>query len=505
MTEHEAGSDGRTLTRGIAANAATLAAMSVRGVMGVAVARVLGGDALGAFLLAFAWMDVLSTVGVFGLDHAALTFVARARGLGRSWAAGPILDAALRAALAISVVPMLAVLVAVRAGWPPSVRVGGLGLALAVMAPTIPALALGRVCAAASRGLRVMDVDLYAHGITGTLVMLAGLAGLLLLDIGEVSPSLAVTVGTFAALTVAVRMAVKTAQRVAGTSRLSPPGIDENPVEGLLRFAAPVAGTSILGLLLTRLDVLLLGFFVGSAPGVTPFTVGAYAAAAEWAGGLRKLRQVFDQAFAPIVAQASGALPGASAPHVTAQARLEQVARWILLLVCPIVGLTVLSGGAALSIYGAEFRAATPWLIVLVAATGSHALLGLFETVIMVRRPSLNVVNALVAVAVQAVLSVILIPRIGALGAALGTLCAYAVQATLRAIEVKALEGWAWPWHAFTLPVGASLVALAAGAVPRLASPGLLGEALSALVFVTAYGAIIGPRRPWQSQRTRRH
>lgn len=492
MTELEAGSDGRTLTRGIAANAATLAAMSVRGVMSIAVARVLGGDTLGAFLLAFAWMDVLSTVGVFGLDHAALTFIARARGFGRGWAAEPILDAALRAALAISVVPMVAVLVAVRAGWPPSVNVGGLGLALTVMAPTIPALALGRVCASASRGLRVMDVDLYAHGITGTLVMLAGLAALLLFGVGEVSPSLAVTVGTFAALAIAVRMAVKAAQRAAaGTSRLSPPGLDENPVDGLLRFAAPVAGTSVLGLLLTRLDVLLLGFFVGSAPGVTPFTVGAYAAAAEWAGGLRKLRQVFDQAFAPIVAEASGGAPGASASPATAQARLEQVARWILLLVCPVVALTALSGGAALSIYGAEFRAATPWLIVLVAATGSHALLGLFETVIMVKRPSLNVVNALVAVVVQAVLSVILIPRIGALGAALGTLCAYGVQATLRAIEVKALEGWAWPWHAFVLPVGASLVALAAGAVPRYFVAGLAGEAMAAGVFVAIYGLFV--------------
>ncbi len=91
------------------------------------------------------------------------------------------------------------------------------------------------------------------------------------------------------------------------------------------------------------------------------------------------------------------------------------MARWILLLVCPIVGLTVLSGGAALSIYGGEFRVATSWLIVLVVAIGSHGLLGLFETVIMVKRPSLNVVNALIAVIVQAALSVVLIPRIGGL------------------------------------------------------------------------------------------
>lgn len=535
MTEHEAGSDGRTLTRGIAANAATLAAMSVRGVMSVVIARVLGGDTLGAYLLAFAWMDVLSQVGVFGLDQAAMTFTARARGAGHPAAARSVFRMAAFWSVALSIMPMVAVWMAVAVGWPPAVRVGSLGLALALMAPTIPLLAIGRVCSATARGLRVMDVDFYAHGIAGTIVMLTAMALLLAAGMGEASPSFAVTIGTFVAACVAGWLVMHLLVRVSAGQR----PVGPLPTSALLGFALPVAGTSVLTLLLTRLDVLLLGFFVDTAPGVTPFTVGAYAAAAEWAGGLRKLRQVFDQAFAPIVAQALGgasragaalavdpsagvevvssdtaspvhgaassgtaALDTTGAPTaMTAQARLEQVARWILLLVCPIVGLAVLSGGAALSIYGSEFRVATSWLAVLVVAIGSHGLLGLFETVIMVKRPSLNVVNALIAVTVQAVLSVILIPRIGPLGAALGTLCAYAVQATLRAVEVRALEGWAWPWHAFALPVGASLVALIAGVVPRYLVPGLRGEALAALSFVVAYGAVVGPRRPWVSSR----
>jgi O-antigen/teichoic acid export membrane protein len=395
--------------------------------------------------------------------------------------------------VAISMLLMFGVLLAVAFGWPPSVRVGGLGLALALMAPSIPLLTLGRVSSAVARGLRVMDVDFYAHGIAGTIVMLTALALTLATGFGHASPSLSVTIGTLAAALVAGGLVTRLLARVSATQPASP-----EPETGLLSFALPVAGTSVLNLLLTRLDVLLLGFYIGTVPGVTPFTVGAYAAAAEWAGGLRKLRQVFDQAFAPIVAQASGRVQEAASADMTAQARLEQVARWILLLVCPIVGLTVLAGGAALSIYGAEFRTATPWLIVLVVATGSHGLLGLFETVIMVKRPSLNVVNALVAVAVQAVLSVILIPRIGALGAALGTLCAYAAQAALRAIEVRALEGWAWPWHAFALPVGASLAALAIGALPRFFVPGLPGEIVAAGMFALIYGALVSRKRPWK-------
>ena len=48
--------------------------------------------------------------------------------------------------------------------------------------------------------------------------------------------------------------------------------------------------------------VLLLGAVVGRAPGVTVETFGVFCATTEIAGGMRKVRQVFDPIFAPVAA-----------------------------------------------------------------------------------------------------------------------------------------------------------------------------------------------------------
>jgi hypothetical protein len=69
----------------------------------------------------------------------------------------------------------------------------------------------------------------------------------------------------------------------------------------MLRFSMPIAASSLLTGVM-QADVLLLGTYVNRAPGVTVETFGVFCAAAQIAGGLRKVRRVFDPIFAPIVA-----------------------------------------------------------------------------------------------------------------------------------------------------------------------------------------------------------
>ena len=73
----------------------------------------------------------------------------------------------------------------------------------------------------------------------------------------------------------------------------------------------------------------------------------------------------------------------------------------------------VLASGAVISIYGAAFRQGALWLALLAVAHGSNSFAGLVETLMMVKRPALNLVNASITVVLQAVVSVVLIPRIG--------------------------------------------------------------------------------------------
>src|SRR5207237_5721776 len=70
----------------------------------------------------------------------------------------------------------------------------------------------------------------------------------------------------------------------------------------LVGYAAPISIYQLINAFISRLDLLMLGYFVGRAPGVTLATVGVYSAVIGTANGLRKVNQAFNPIFAPVVA-----------------------------------------------------------------------------------------------------------------------------------------------------------------------------------------------------------
>ena len=61
----------------------------------------------------------------------------------------------------------------------------------------------------------------------------------------------------------------------------------------LIAYAAPISIYQLINAFMARLDLLMLGYFVGRAPGVTLATVGIYSAVIGTANGLRKVNQAF--------------------------------------------------------------------------------------------------------------------------------------------------------------------------------------------------------------------
>ena len=347
------------------------------------------------------------------------------------------------------------------------------------MALALPALATARISGGVSRGLGVVHNDLYAHGIVGTGVMLVTFLAATAAGLGPLSAAIAFTLGAFGAAWVAWRSLVTQRRFVrasaAGDVYLAP---------GLVRDSLPIAGAGLLNLLTTRLDVILLGLYIGTAPGLTPLTFGIYCAAAEIAGGLRKIRPIFGLAFGPIAASSA-----AAADTLVLRRRMGQVGRWVISLVGPAVVLAVLAGKPAMSLYGPGFRAGAGWLAILTTAAAAHAVLGLLETLLMVRRPGLNLINAIAALGLQVALSLALIPRWGPLGAALAMLSAYVMQAILRLVEIRLLEGWWWPWSAIRRPVFA-LVCAGSAAVAARAVFSAVGAWAAPVTFLIAYVAV---------------
>jgi O-antigen/teichoic acid export membrane protein len=487
--------DSHHLARGAAASTVVLLAANFRAVFTLLIARLLGEAALGRFGLAFATAELLSKAGMVGLDNAVIPLLAPR--LVRGDRAGALsvyrralsLAATVSTGLALVAIPVT-VWIAARQGVDAFAR----GEAIILLA--LPGIALARVSTSASRAVLAMRSEFYSRGLTETWTTIAVLVIAIALGVRDRAPALAVALGTLAGGVVAVALANRALRE--RPFRLSPPSAEPSPpvalkrpresgddsVAGMLRLSLPIAGSSLLTVLVTQADVLLLGVFVNRAPGVTAESFGVYCAAAAAAGGLRKVRQIFDPILAPIMAARSVS---------TDRERLREIvaapSRWVLATQIPMVAVGMLAGGTVLGVYGAGFRGGATWLAILVLAHGANTFAGLVETLLMIERPVLNLMNAGVTVVVQVTIGLLLIPRFGVTGAAAATLTAFLAQGVLRFVEVRHVMGWHWPWASLTRPFMAGLLAaIPAGTWRALA--GSRVEVPAALLFLALYVAM---------------
>ncbi len=480
--EDTALADGHRLARGAVANALVLLAANFRGVFTFLIARVLGEAALGRFGLVWATTDLLSKAGMLGLDSGVVpTLVTRVavgdgEGSRRLFRRGLALAAVASALLALAAIPAINWLA--RARNLDAFAGGG-----AIMLLALPCIAVARISTGASRAVLAMRSEFYSRGLTETWVTTGVFVIAIALGVRELAPSLAVVGGMGASAVVAYVLAGRSLESCQGSSvgrRAS--------TLAMLRFAAPIAGSSLLNVLVLQLDVLLLGVYVGHAPGVTVETFGVFCAAAEVAGGMRKVRQVFDPIFAPVVATRA-----VSGQRSSLRETVAAPGRWILSAQLPLVGALLLSSGLVLGVYGPGFRQGALWLALLGLAHGANSFAGLVETLIMIERPGLNLLNAAVTIVVQLVVGVLLIPRVGVTGAALAMCAGFTIQGVLRFAEVRHVFGWSWPWSSLRRPFAAFCIALVPAVAVRLTAAAIgeiAAELIAGVLFLGLYAAV---------------
>ncbi|MGE5246594.1 MAG: oligosaccharide flippase family protein [Betaproteobacteria bacterium] len=470
---------GGEMARGAAVNTAAMLASNFRGIFTFLVARLLGAAVLGTFSVAWAAMDLVSKVGTLGLDNAATTLIARAEALGEADRGRRLFLAAIGVSLAANVVVAAACTFAIRSlgvrlGGPPAVLD-----ALAVLVWAMPGVALYRVSTAASRGRKVMRHDLYSRGLTETTATTLAFVALFALGFRTYAPEVAAVAGTGASGLVACALAASLFRRSPGRAAAATLA-DE--ARALVAYSAPIGGYQLLNAFIVRIDVIMLGWFVGRVPGVTLTSVGIYAAAVEVASGLRKVNQSFTPIFTPVVAGAT-----AAGDVRLAAEQYRRLARWMLAILLPLVGVMTFGGGAILAIYGSAFRQGAPWLAVVAAACATNAFVGLGEIVIMVQRPALNLLNSAVTCAVGVGANLWLIPHVGMMGAAIGILLPYVLQGVLRGAELRLVFGWRGPGRGLRRPIAAAAFAAVPAAVCRLLWGDVPGQLASAALFVAAY------------------
>ncbi len=473
-TEH-----GSELKRGALINMVAMLASNFRGIFTFLVARLLGPAALGTFSVAWATTDLLSKAGLFALDNTIMTFIARAEAAGDRARSRALFRLAALMAVGQCILLAAVVIVAIRLF---GTRLGldpQMAAAVCVMLCAMPGVALYRINTAVSRGMKVMRHDIFSRGVTETIGTTVAFLIAFGLGLTTFAPQIAVIVGTAASGIVALVLAwslFRSSPRCQSTFSF------RNEAKRLWTYSAPISAYDLLNAAIVRSDVIMLACFIGRAPGVTLPVVGIYGVVVEVAGGLRKVNQVFNPIFAPIVAGIT-----VDGEQGRAAAAFSRVAQWMLWILLPAVAVIALAGPVILGIYGPAFREGAVWLTIVALACATNAFVGLAETVIMVQKPRLNLVNSAIACLVALAANVWLIGRFGVIGAAFGILIPYVVLGVLRYRTLRLVFRWRNPGHDVGAPLLAGVIAAAPALLVGLTIADMPGQILAALVFLAVY------------------
>jgi O-antigen/teichoic acid export membrane protein len=471
---------GHELKRGAFFNTVAMLASNFRGIFTFLVARLLGPAALGTFSVAWANMDLISKLAVFGLDNAITTFIARAQAAGDFARSRALFRTAIIIVLAQSCLIAALSIAALhffsdRLQFPREMI-----SALAFVLCALPGVALYRVSTSISRGMKVMKHDIFSRGLTEPIATTLAFLVAILIGLGNLAPPAAAVAGTAASGIVALILAARLFRGISAET--GGPSI-RSEAGALLAYAAPISAYQLLNAFILRLDIIMLAWFIGRAPGVTLATVGIYGAVVDIAGGLRKVTQAFNPIFAPVVAGMT-----ATGDQVLAAATYARLAQWMLWILLPLVAVMALAGSVILMIYGPAFRQGGVWLALVGAACATNAFVALGETVIMVQRPRLNLVNSSITCAIAFAANLWLIPRFGVTGAAFGILVPYTAQGILRYGILRIVFKWQNPWSKIAPPIVSALIAIGPALACRFIFDGIPGQIASALVFLALFG-----------------
>jgi len=470
---------GTELKRGAFLNTIAMVTANIRSIFIILVGRLLGPVSLGLFSVAWATTDLVSKIGVGGLDDGITTFIARANAVGDLVRARALFRVAVLIGIAQSTaVGALSIFVIRQFG-------NKLGLkpemisALTVMLWAMPAIALYRISNAVSRGMKVMQHDIYSRSMGDSAATILAFLIAFAIGVGALAPEYAGIFGMTVAGFIALALAGKLFQHVPGEKRA---GSHRAEARRLFAYALPIGADQFLNAFIWRVDVILLGWLVGRAPGVTLTTVGIYGAVVGIAYGLRRVSLTFTPIFAPVVAGMT-----ATGEHKRAIETYARLARWMLWILLPFAAVLIFGGDIILLVFGPAFQQGGVWLAIVAIAWAANAFINLGETVIMVQRPGLNLMNSLITCAVGGGATFFFILRFGNLGAAFGILTTCLVQGLIRNVILRFVFRWHSPLSNLAPPLVTAVIALVPALACRMLLSGIVGEITASASFLIIF------------------
>lgn len=445
--------------------------------MQIMLGRVLGAQAFGLYTLGRSVIEILSRVGVIGLQNGVVHFLSIFQGeRDEAHVRGTILTAI---ALTISASGLVGIGLWLASDWvantlfdKPDLAPVLRGFALAV--PPYSTLLLLTACA---RGLRHIR---YYSGMTHmvhplcTFMLVAGSFAMGLRLEGVL-------------LGFGLSAAVACGLMFVGLLRIFPSLLSlrqgfQFASSRILPYSAKVLFKDLSSRLLLYLDRLMLGAF-----GVAS-DVGIYSVSAFIGNRIDFFLRMFNSIFAPIISDLYN-----QGKHDEMVRIYQTVTKWTLLLTLPVFFTFIFLGQALLELFGREFQAGWPTLVVL--SLGSLVNISVGPAgfmLIMTGRPGLELINSWSSGIMNIALNLWLIPRYGALGAAMATAITIATLNLMRLSEVYYIHH-CHPFRFSTLKVLTAFV-LSGGSMWQLSQSyqfGLPGKLACMGGFLAIYLALL--------------
>ncbi len=449
----------------------------------VIVGRTLDARSTGVFFTCVAVFTILTTVVLLGADTGLVRELSALRATDRRAQVPVAFRVAARPVLAVSAaVAVLGLVVAgpVARAAVPAADADELALALRVLAPfLVLSTASALLLNGALRGLGSMrSFTLVQQVMLPAGRPLAVLAAVLLLGPSPVGALAAWALPLVAAVGIA---AVDVRRRLRAVAAQAPPGTVDGGVDArevsrrFWRLTAPRGLAATFEVVIVWADVVLVAVLLG------PAEAGIYAAASRFVTSGTLAMQAIRLAIGPVLAGSFGRGDLAEAERVH---RFSTVGA--ILSTWPVYLTVALFAPGVLSLLGPGFGAAAPALSVLAVAMLAVVATGNANTVLnMAGRSSWAARNTGRAAALMLALDLVLVPRFGIVGAAVGWSAAMITDAALGIGQIRRRLGV----RSFgPVVVEAAVLALVVFGVPALAVRLLAGPSLAAALAGAAAG-----------------
>jgi O-antigen/teichoic acid export membrane protein len=436
----------------------------------------------GVVFAATSFFLIAATIGKLGTQTSLVYFVSRLRALGRHDLVRPTIRMGLGPVVVVSSVMAVALWVAAPTLGPHLIKDDELGVtnALRGLALFLPLAALSDSLLAAGRGLRAMvptvAVERLGRPLTQLLftvvAVVAGWKTAADLSTAWAAPYLFSAVAAGLWLQVLLRRRDRRDRDVPPSDE---PGVTRRQ---FWAFSGPRALTSIVQLALQRLDIVLIAALLGPAP------AAVYTAASRFL----VVGQLSNQAIAMSAEPRLGHLL-AIGDVAGARTIYRATTAWLMIVAWPLYLLALPFAHSVLSLFGRGYTEGTTVVAILAGAMLVATACGMVDMLLnMAGRTTWTLANNVSALVVMVGLDVLLIPRMGIEGAAVGWAAAILTRNLVPLVQLKVSLGLD-PFGRAS-GVVAVLAALCFGLLPLLARLAF-GDSLPALLGATAVGSAL--------------